>query len=200
MKKIGITGGIGSGKSTVARVFQALGYAVYFSDERAKWLMVNEPSVISALTTTFGAATFFPDGQLNRQHLAGIAFSDANKLQALNQIVHPAVARDFDQWVSKLAPTYDKPFILKEAAILYESGAAAQTDGVITVYAPKSLRLQRVISRDGTSPEAVLARMDKQWPDTLKVRRASFTLYNDGKHSVLLQVAEAIKQLKGPLR
>ena len=197
MKKIGITGGIGSGKSTVARVFQALGYAVYVSDERAKWLMVNDLNVISSLKAAFGAATFLPDGQLNRTHLAAIAFKDAAQLQLLNNIVHPAVAQDFDHWAETLASTYDKSFVLKEAAILYESGAAAQTDGVITVYAPKSLRIQRVISRDGTSEAAVLARMDKQWPDLEKIRRATFTIYNDGKHAITKQVVKAIETVRG---
>ncbi len=193
MKKIGITGGIGSGKSTVARVFQALGYAVYVSDERAKWLMVNDLEVVASLKAAFGPATFHPDGQLNREHLAHIAFRDAAQLQVLNGIVHPAVARDFDHWIESLPRDYDKAFVLKEAAILYESGAASQTDGVITVYAPKSLRIQRVINRDGTSEAAVLARMDKQWPDLEKIRRATFTIYNDGKHPITKQVIKAIE-------
>lgn len=191
--KIGITGGIGSGKTRVCRIFSSLGYEVYYADERAKWLMVNDPGLIAGVKDLFGEEAYLPDGALNRKFIGQIAFSDPGVLQQLNSIVHPVTGRDFEEWAKKVKADYAKAFVLKEAAILYESGAYLKSDGVITVYAPKSVRISRVIQRDSTSPEAVLQRMDKQWPESEKMFRSDFMIINDGNHPLTTQVASAIR-------
>ena len=192
MKEIGITGGIGSGKSTVARIFEAMGYQVYYADNRAKALYFEDQEVISAVKVTFGEDIYLPNGELDREKLAGIVFNEKAKLSQLNAIVHPAIFRDFDRWKLALAQSgYNKSFLLKEAAILFESGSHLGLDGVIQVYAPKSLRLQRVTARDASQRSQVLARMVHQWPDSQKIRRADFVIYNDGQHEVIPQVMAA---------
>jgi dephospho-CoA kinase len=193
MKKIGITGGIGSGKSTVCSIFQFLGFRVYVADDRAKWLMNTEARIIKGVKTLFGEKAYLPNGQLDRAFIGGIVFQDPDKLHKLNALVHPETVRDFADWFEKTPAEYDKPFVLKEAAILFESGTYKGSDGVITVYAPKSLRLQRVLARDKVSEADVLNRMERQWPDREKIRRADFTIFNDGKHSIIRQVLDAIR-------
>lgn len=191
--KIGITGGIGSGKSRVASIFESLGYKIYLADDRAKVLMHSDPEVVASVTKVFGADAYYPDGQLNRAYLGGIVFNDPQKLQELNRIVHPATGRDFQHWVSEIPDSYNKRLVFKEAAILFESGAYLAADGVITVYAPKSIRIERVMSRDNTDEASVLARMDKQWPENEKIQRADFVIVNDGKNLLAPQVRKAIQ-------
>ncbi|MEM7654896.1 MAG: dephospho-CoA kinase [Bacteroidota bacterium] len=190
---IGVTGGIGSGKSTVCRIFESLGYAVYYADERAKHLMVSNSVIIEGLISTFGKEVYHADGSLNRAYLGGQVFGDANKLQALNHIVHPETAKDYVDWAHAMTGTYTLPFVLKEAAILFESGAARFSDRVITVYAPTSLRLKRVIARDQSSEAAVLARMDKQWAEQKKLLRSDWIIANDEQHHLIPQVLAAAK-------
>ena len=188
MKKplhLGITGGIGSGKTTVCRLFEVLGIPVYYADDAAKRLMVEDTELRGRLVEIFGAATYLPDGSLHRTYLAGIVFDNAEKLAALNALVHPAVARDGARW--QTAQT-DVPYTLKEAALLFESGSHRTLDGVITVYAPEDVRLQRVRARDGSSDEQVRARMRKQLPESEKLERADYILYNDGKQALIPQV------------
>lgn len=192
LTEIGLTGGIGSGKSTVARIFETLGYQVYYADDRAKALYTEDPAVRKAVEKLFGKDIYTADGTLDRARLAGIVFNDPEQLKALNAIVHPATRRDFATWRSEMAKGYAKPFLLKEAAILFEAGTAADMEAVISVYAPKSIRLARVCARDGVQPEQVLARMDKQWPEARKLQKADFIIYNDGTHPVIPQVMAAI--------
>ena len=189
---IGITGGIGSGKSTVCRIFQHLGYAVYSADDRAKAVMHSSAPLIVQIKDLFGEKAYFSDGTLNRKWIGSQVFSDKKKLQALNALVHPAVHQDFHNWVESLLPSYSKSFVLYEAAILFESGGRDRVDGVMTVFAPKSLRIQRVVSRDGVSREQVIERMDNQWPDHKKLALADFVIYNDGTHMLIPQVIDAI--------
>lgn len=192
--KVGITGGIGSGKSTVARIFEALGYAVYRADDRAKWLMVNDPALIEGVKALFGKEAYDSEGRLNRKLIGGIVFKNPEILGKLNALVHPKTGQDFLDWVDEVVKNgYSKSFILKEAAILYESGAYKASDAVISVYAPKAIRIDRVVKRDGSSPQEVLDRMARQWPDSEKIRRSDYVIYNDGQHRLTYQVREAIQ-------
>lgn len=192
MMEIGLTGGIGSGKSTVARIFATLGYEVYYADDRAKALYREDDSVIDSVKELFGADIFLADGQLDRKRLAGIVFSDKSKLAQLNAIVHPATLRDFDRWKENLIQNgYQKTLLFKEAAILFEAGSDRDLHAAISIYAPKSVRLKRVANRDGTNREQVLSRMQHQWPDIRKVHRSDFVIYNDGRHAVIPQVLAA---------
>ncbi|MEL6624618.1 MAG: dephospho-CoA kinase [Bacteroidota bacterium] len=199
MKNVGITGGIGSGKSLVGQIFTSLGYRLYEADARAKSLMIENQRIIDGVKNLFGEASYGKDGSLNRAFIGKIVFSDQEKLQQLNAIVHPETGRDYLEWVAATPDDYDKPFVLKEAAILYESGAYKSTDAVLSVYAPQSVRIQRVIDRDQTHAAAVKARMDKQWSEWEKYRRADFTIINDGNHLLLPQVKAAIQFFSTPL-
>lgn len=185
MIKVGITGGIGSGKTTVCKLFEMLGVPVYYADDRAKWLMVNEKKVKQAIIALLGKEAYQSDGTLDRAFIASQVFKDSKKLAALNGIVHPAVALDSEQWQRKHASA---SYTLKEAALLFESGSYRQLDLIITVDAPESLRIQRVIERDQTTAEAVKARIDKQMPAGEKRERADFVIENDGKHLLVPQV------------
>ncbi|MEM6805245.1 MAG: dephospho-CoA kinase [Bacteroidota bacterium] len=191
--KIGITGGIGSGKSFICKIFEQLSYEVYYADTQAKSLMLTDPVLIKGVKNLLGEEAYFKDGSLNRMYVGGIVFQDEAKLQALNALVHPAVGRDFLQWYLHIKPDYPHQFVLKEAAILYESGSYKESDGVITVYAPKEIRIERVLSREKTNREAILARMAKQWPESEKRKRADFTIINDGKQHLLPQIKSAIE-------
>ncbi|MEO1449773.1 MAG: dephospho-CoA kinase [Bacteroidota bacterium] len=194
MKSIGITGGIGSGKSFVCSLFEKLGYAIYSADARARILMTEDAVLVAGVKDLFGEQAYLPDGSLNRALIGGIVFHDADKLAQLNALVHPATGRDYLAWHEKVAQSdYDKAFALKEAAILFESGAYKTSNGVISVYAPKQLRLERVMARDKVKKEAVEARMRKQWPEIEKQRRADFLFINDGLHHLLPQVKAAIQ-------
>lgn len=183
--KVGITGGIGSGKTTVCRVFEQLGIPVYYADSRAKQLMVEDQSLKMGITELFGEKAYLPDGQLHRAHIAQQAFSQPSLLQQLNALVHPAVARDSERWHKKQK---DVPYTLKEAALLYESGSHKALDKIIAVTAPEALRIQRVVRRDDSNEAAVRARMDQQMPETEKAARADFVIYNDGKQLLLPQI------------
>ncbi len=191
--KIGITGGIGSGKSRVCSVFAALGYAIYDADTRARALMHENQLIIDGVKALFGEEAYLPDGALNRAEIGKIVFDDPEKLARLNALVHPQTRRDFQVWFQSGQGGYQKGFVLKEAAILYESGAWKEVDGVIAVYAPKSVRIDRVAQRDGMTAAEVQKRMDRQWPDLEKLRRADFVIYNDGRHGLAAQVREAIR-------
>lgn len=194
--KIGITGGIGSGKSFVCRIFESLSYQVYYADQRAKSLMHTDPILTQGVRDLFGEEAYTSEGVLNRAHVGGIVFNNPEKLQALNALVHPAVGRDFAKWYEEIPDAYSPAFVLKEAAILYESGSYKEADGVISVYAPKELRIRRVLDRETTNREAILSRMAQQWPESEKTKRADFTLYNDGKHLLLPQIREVIKRFR----
>lgn len=193
MLKVGITGGIGSGKTTVCKIFELLGIPVYYADERAKLLMTENEEVVKAVKNAFGAATYAADGTLNRGYLANIVFKDAKQLERLNNIVHPAVHLDGNQWHEAQK---NVPFTLKEAALFFENGSYKFMDKMICVAAPEALRIQRVIDRDQTTEAAVKARIDKQLPEKQKVERSDYVIDNDGSKSLVLQVWEIYTQLK----
>lgn len=185
MLQVGITGGIGSGKSTVASIFRMLGIPVYDADSRAKALMESDPALKQAIQQHFGEATYDEAGKLQRAELASKVFGDAEQLKLLESLVHPAVSQDGIRWHKSQR---EVPYTLKEAALLYESGSFLGLDYTIVVTAPVELRIQRVVARDQTTREAVLQRMDKQWPEEKKVRRSNFVVYNDGQRSLIKQV------------
>ncbi len=187
MIKVGITGGIGSGKTTVCRIFELLGIPIYYADDRAKWLMNNDPQLKEQLIALLGNETYTKEGQLNRAYVSNIIFNNKEKLEGINSIVHPAVWKDGEAWNQEHAHA---PYTLKEAALLYESGGYHLMDKMITVYAPKDIRLERVMKRDNASKDAVLARMDKQMSDDKKMELADFIIHNYNKNSLLLQVLD----------
>lgn len=191
MLKAGITGGIGSGKSTVCRVFEWLGVPVYYADDRAKQLMTEDAALRSEIRTLFGDEAYLPDGSLNRAHIAGIVFSDADMLRQLNALVHPAVHRDGAAWHLRQTA----PYTLREAALLYESGGYRLLDKMVAVTAPAELRIERVMARDGVDRSAVEARLNKQWPEEKKVEMADFVIVNDGTTPLLPQILQVHRAL-----
>jgi dephospho-CoA kinase len=185
MKKIGITGSIGSGKSTVTQIFATLGIPVYDADSRAKLLMVTSPALISQIKKLFGDDAYLSDGSLNRPHIAQQAFHNKQILTQLNALVHPAVFNDFDNWCAQQSGVV---YVIKEAALMFESDSYKQLDEVIVVTAPEALRIQRTITRDGITAEAVLARMKNQLTEEEKKQRAQYEIKNDEQHLLIPQV------------
>ena len=173
MYKVGITGGIGSGKSTVCRMLAERGIALYDADSRAKELMSTSESLRRALIENFGAETFTAEG-LNRAYLAGRVFRDAEQLRLLNSLVHPAVIADFEAW----AEEQEGHYVLFESAILFEAGLESRVDSVVAVLAPESLRVERVMARDGHSKEQVMARIKSQMSDDERSDRAKYSIVN----------------------
>lgn len=184
-RRIGITGGIGSGKTTVCKIFEQFGIPVYYADDRAKSLMTDNIVVKNQLIQAFGQEVYFENGQLNRAYLANIVFNEQAALDQLNAIAHPAVKQDGLIWDEQHKQT---AYTLREAALIYEAGIDKQLDYVILVTAPEAMRIQRVMQRDNTTADAVRARMNKQWPQERKEALADFIIQNDGKHSLIQQV------------
>lgn len=183
MLKIGLTGGIGSGKSTVARVFETLGIPVYYADDAAKRLMNTHPGLKTALISHFGEETY-ADGELDRKYLASIVFNNKEKLDLLNSIIHPVTIRDAEEWMARQTA----PYAIKEAALLFESGATEKLDYVIGVYAPQHLRIQRVMQRDGLSTDEVLKRISRQIDEEMKMKLCNFVIRNSDRELVLPQI------------
>ena len=183
MLRIGITGGIGSGKSVVARAFESLGIPVYNADTAAKLLMETDPVLRDKLLQLFGENAF-RNGSLNRKWISAQVFGDAAKLEALNAIVHPAVIQYGKDWFTR----QQAPYAIKEAALLFETGTAGDLDFVIGVYAPQAVRLHRVMKRDNTDREQVLSRMDKQIDESIKMRLCDAVIINDDQQLVIPQV------------
>jgi dephospho-CoA kinase len=190
-KIIGLTGGIGTGKTMVAEYFKSLGIPVYIADEEARQLMTSD-NIINALSNEFGKE-ILENGFLNREKLAQLVFNNPKELQKLNSIVHPEVKKHFDNWVEK-HKIY--PFIVKEAAILFESGSYKYCDTIITVTAPLETRLQRVMKRDKTDIESVLKRIENQWTDEQRIAKSNYVIHNLSVESTKKQVDEILKKLK----
>lgn len=188
MRKIGITGGIGSGKTTVCKVFETLGVPVFYADVVAKEVMTQDPLLVKAVKEAFGIKSYMESGDLNRQYIANIVFNDTNALNKLNALVHPAVFRAFDHWVGTL--DLDPPYILKEAALLFESGSYKMCDQNVLVTSPLDTKLRRVMFRDGSTAEQVKARMDKQFSDEQKLTLSDHVILNDDKQSLILQIMD----------
>ncbi len=190
-KIIGLTGGIGSGKTTVAKAFEALGVPVYIADDEAKMIMLL-PQVLDSIKSIFSDAVF-DNGVLNRQKLAQIVFENPQKLESLNNIVHPKVKLDFENWLQEQR---DYTFIIKETAILFESGSYTYCNKIITVIAPLETRIKRVIDRDKTDYESVLKRISNQWTDEMRAEKSDYIIENIDKESTLNQVFKIFKLLK----
>ncbi|MFM7234314.1 MAG: dephospho-CoA kinase [Flavobacteriales bacterium] len=184
MKVIGLTGGIGSGKSTVARVFESLGFPVFDSDREALSIYESDPTLLTEVVEIFGGDMLLSDGRLNRKALAERVFSDEAALKKLNALVHPRVARKFDEWKNQQHSTV----VIREAAILFESGSDAGCDRIIVVTAPETLRIHRVMQRSGLTELEVRARMARQWPEEKLLERADEVVVNDDLTLVLPQV------------
>ena len=190
MLRVGITGGIGSGKSTVAKVFEVLGIPVYYADDAAKRLMNEDEDLKKNLRLNFGEDVY-TNGILNRPYLSSIVFNNPEKLQLLNSIVHPVTIADAANWMKQQIA----PYTIKEAALIFESGSQEGLDKVIGVYAPAPLRILRAMKRDNISKEEVLARMNKQIDEEIKMRLCDYVIKNDEQEMVLPQVLELHKQL-----
>ena len=188
---IGITGGIGSGKSTVCLIFDLFGIPVYNSDVRAKELMNTNPNLIQSIQANFGPEVYV-DGNVNSTVLARKVFSDPAALKQLNALVHPVVSRDFDEWKDQ----FEKTHIVKEAAILIESGAYKQCDRVIVVEAPENLRIKRVMVRDGVPNEEVKARIRNQMSEAERRVHADYIIDNSGDAMLIPQVNQILESLK----
>lgn len=173
-KIIGLTGGIGSGKTRVVKVFSDLGVPCYVADNAAKELMAKEASLIKQIKDLFGAKAYNTQG-LNRAYIGAIVFSDPQKLKALNAIVHPAVAKDFSLWLA----LQKAPYVIKEVAILFETGGYKAVDQTLLITAPKEVRLQRAMQRDQVAKEVILARMNHQWEDEQRIPLADHIINND---------------------
>jgi len=185
MLKIGLTGGIGSGKSTVAKIFEQLGVPVYYADTEAKRIMNEDPILTAELILHFGKEVFV-DGKLNRKYLSSLVFNDKKKLDLLNSLVHPATIRNSEQWMQQ----QQSPYAIKEAALIFESGSQDQLDYVIGVSAPETLRIQRTIQRDNITREAVKDRIQNQLSESIKMRLCNFVIINDEQQLVIPQVIE----------
>lgn len=192
MKRIGLTGGIGSGKSVVAKILMAMGYPVYFSDERSKFITDTDPEVRQGLISLFGMEVFTEAG-LNRSFLARQIFNDDAKRLLVNQLIHPKVRADFDEWVR----SQNSKLVFNEAAILFETGAYKRFDKTVLVTAPMDLKIERVMKRDNTFREEVLIRMSKQWPDEQKIPYADKVLVNDDQTPLIYQIEEMIAEFSG---
>ncbi len=183
MLKIGLTGGIGSGKSSVAEIFNVLGIPVFYADTQAKLVMENDEQLASSIKSFFGHESYI-EGKLNRPFLADLVFNDPYKLEQLNALVHPATIAAANLWMQQ----QKAPYIIKEAALLFEAGTAANLDFVIGVFAPKPIRIKRVMERDNASREQVLIRMNRQINEDIKMKLYDFVLVNDEQQLLIPQV------------
>ena len=183
MLKIGLTGGIGSGKTTVAQVFELLGVPVYYADAASRRVYHSDPELMQQIKANFGD-DMYEGNQLNRAKMAAVVFSDPEKLELLNQLVHPPTIRDAEKWMKEQTA----PYVIKEAALLFESGSAAGLDYIIGVQAPVHLRIKRVMDRDGVSREEVQRRMNRQIDDTIKMKLCDFVIRNNEQELVIPQV------------
>jgi dephospho-CoA kinase len=189
-KIIGLTGGIGSGKTTIAKHIMSLGIPVYIADDEAKKILLL-PETLMSLKLVFGN-TIFDDEKLNKDKLSTIVFNNPQKLEQLNQIIHPAVKRDFDNWLNA---NKNAPLVVKEAAILFESGSYKDCDAIITIIAPLDSRINRVLKRDNTNYEAVLSRINNQWTDEMRIERSDYVVENEYIKIACAQTKNILKTL-----
>ncbi len=189
MLKIGLTGGIGSGKTTVAKVFETLDIPVYYADNAAKRLMNTDDELKAGVISHFGEAAYV-NGELDRKYLAGIVFNNKEKLDLLNSLTHPVTIRDAEDWMNRQTALY----AIKEAALLFESGAAEKLDYIIGVYAPQHIRIKRVMQRDDLSTDEVLKRISRQIDEEMKMKLCNFVITNNDQELVLPQVMKLHEQ------
>lgn len=191
MLKIGITGGIGSGKTTVCKVFELLGIPVFYADDVAKSVMQTDNQLKQEILNAFGSESYSSDGRLNRPFLASIVFKDVSELTKLNSIVHPAVFRAFDKWIEA---HLNAPYILKEAALLFESESYKMCDQSVLVISPESTRIKRIKARDHISEEEIMLRMKRQFTDDQKMKLANYILVNDENQLLIPRILELHQQ------
>lgn len=189
MLKIGLTGGIGSGKSTVAGIFKVLGIPVFDADANTRQLMETDVSLQSGIVNLLGDKTF-ENGRLNRKWIADIVFNDPFQLEKLNALVHPAAIRAGEQWANQQNAAY----VIKEAALFFEAGSTEGMDYIIGVFAPQHIRINRVMKRDGVTRDEVLSRMKRQIQEEIKMRLCDFVILNDDQHLVIPQVLQLHEQ------
>jgi dephospho-CoA kinase len=193
MLKAGLTGGIGSGKSTVGKVFSALGIPIYQADVAAKRLYNTDSNLRNEMKALFGEYLYYTDGTIDRQKLAEIIFSDRKSLEQVNRLVHPAVQRDFLEYVASLPD--DTPYVIHEAAILFEAGMKDMFDVVVNVCTPEEVRIKRILVREATTKKAIKQRIAAQWHDDVKVRLSDYNIMNDDKDLILPQILLIHEQL-----
>ncbi|MBK8388059.1 MAG: dephospho-CoA kinase [Saprospiraceae bacterium] len=192
MYKVGITGGIASGKTTICKIFELLGVPVYYADDRAKQLMTASKVIKHQIITLFGTEAYFKNGRLNRKYIGSIAFNDPSILKKLNAIVHPAVIQDGHDWFETLI---EVPYSLKEAALLIESGSYKTLDKTIVVTCPEEIRLLRAAKRDKAKVTDIKSRMQNQMPDEERIKYADYIINNDGKDLLIPQILHIHQQI-----
>ena len=195
MMVVGLTGGIGSGKTTIAKLLELEGIPVYDSDKRAKYLMHNSTEIRTALKLEFGDEVYSEEG-LNREYLAKIVFGNKDKLKTLNSIVHPVVAKDFQDWIA----SQKTEIVVKEAAILFESGAYKTCDVNVTVHTDVEERIERVQKRDGVTREQVLSRINNQWTDEQRNEKSDIIIKNNDVDPTEVNVKKLVEQLKDRIK
>lgn len=189
-KIIGLTGGIGSGKTSIAKYFEQKGVPVYIADERAKTIS-SKPEVVKKIVSTFGNLILDSNKSISKEKLSNLVFKDKSKLKLLNSIIHPEVKKDFLEWVK----IQNKPFVIKEAAILFESGSYKDCDIIITITAPIEERIKRVMLRDNISREKVLDRISNQWSDEERLKKSDFVIENTSLIAAYEQVNKILDLL-----
>ncbi|MES2592076.1 MAG: dephospho-CoA kinase [Bacteroidota bacterium] len=192
MIKVGITGGIGSGKTTVCKVFELLGIPVYYADFEAKQILDANDEVKTQILNFFGNDVLNTENKIDRKKLASLVFNNNEKLEKLNSFIHPVVAAHFENWLKQHS---SKKYILKEAAILFESGAYKAMDQIIAVVAPLELKLTRTIQRDKTTRQQVEDRINSQLNDQEKIKRSQYVIYNDEQQLLIPQIIAIHNQL-----
>lgn len=190
-KIIGLTGGIGSGKTTIAKLFESEGVPVYIADDEAKKIM-KLPETIEKISSVFGKE-IIKNNHIDNKKLSAIVFANPEKLKSLNSIVHPLVKKHFDDWVNK---NIKFPFVIKEAAILFESGSYKYCSKIITVTASEETRIKRVMERDHSSKQEVLDRIKNQWTDSQKISKSDYVIENENLEETKIQFQETLKKLK----
>ena len=190
MRVYGITGGIGSGKSTVAKIFEVFSVPVYYSDERAKEIY-HLPEINKKVVDLLGAEAYQSSGVLNKKYISQQIFQNKQLLQQLNEIIHPAVDEDFNEWINK----QNASFVLKEAAILFETGLYKKLNGTILVTSPLNIRIERVCKRDGVSEDEVKKRIENQFSDEKKFALADWIICNDEEKSLIEQSLKIYDEL-----
>ncbi len=191
MLKVGITGGIGTGKTVIAKIFETLGVPVYYADTAAKKIINTNPIVRENIIQHFGPESYL-NGKLNTPYISGIVFKNKEELKTLNNITHPIVIQDSQNWLLQ----QQAPYALKEAALLFESGSYKELDVIIGITSPLDTRIERVMKRDNISREAVLEKMEKQMDEEEKMAKCDFVIYNNDTEAVIPQVLQLHEKLK----